>query len=213
MRRRTIVITLFVSVVLAAVTAGGFVVSMGGVAASSGTVFLADCLRLTPHVSGDKLAMRERECRKREAATSHVNVTADVERKAQLRAASHSIAPAPARVIGVVVDHQGPVGTNQTFHATSHWAGEVDGRWYLVYAGARANPASNQNTQSELRVYREATELNGGGPNVFIASYVPPDGESQPLTIMSATASVLTIGTSTGATLTFNVEHRAFSNE
>jgi hypothetical protein len=122
--------------------------------------------------SGEKLDRLQHICRLREAFISQVNVTQDLEQKARLRATPPSgEAPLPTRVVGLVSDRDGPIGTSQIFHATSHWAGSVDGRWYLVYAGAAATPGSNRNTQAELRVYREPTELNSGEPNVFVGSY------------------------------------------
>jgi hypothetical protein len=207
-------------VVMAAVATAAGVVSAGATKQPSSTNFVANCLRLTPGVSGEKLERRERECRMREAVSSGVSAARDKERKAELRerqaelralTTSPPVAPV-ARLTGLVIDSHGPIGTNETFHATAHWAGHVDQEWLLVYAGARANPATNQNTASELRIYREPGEVNSGEPNVFLGSYAPPGGGDEPLTISAASGDVLSVRTGTGANLTFNVGRRAFSS-
>jgi len=140
----------------------------GAIAASSvgsglRPTFLTNCLALHPGADADKLALRERECRRREAASSGVTLAQALEKKAQLRAhpQRRELAP-PTRLTGLVNDRQGPAGTNQTFHSTSHWAGNVDGQWYIVYAGAAVAPATNEDTRSELRIYKEPSNLNNG---------------------------------------------------
>jgi hypothetical protein len=214
MKPRNVIVIITACIVVTALGLIGFVVSAGGTSATHDSAFMARCLGLTPGARGEKLALRERECQKREAASSGLSVTQDLEQKAALRAAPRSAeGPPPKRLTGLFIERQGPAGTNQTFHATSNWAGHVDGQWYLVYAGARANPQTNQDIQSEVRVYREPAELNSNESNIFVGSYVPPGGGSGPLTIASATGSMLAIRTSTGATLSFDVGQRAISTE
>jgi hypothetical protein len=194
-----------------ALLTGGVIVA-GSAGSGPRPTFLTNCLALTAGLEDGKLARRERECRRREAASSGVTLAQALERKAQLRAHPQRAELAPStRLTGLVNDRQGPAGTNQTFHSTSHWAGNVDGQWYIVYAGAAAAPDTNENTRPELRIYKEPTDLNSGEPNVLVGSYTPPGGGHQPLTIASASAGVLTIRTSTGAMLSFDVGQRVFS--
>jgi hypothetical protein len=189
----------------------GLVSALSAGSTSTRPSFLENCLALTPGVGGEKLARRERECRRREAASAHITLAQDLEEKAKLRATRYSPETAtPTRLTGLVSDPQGPIGTNQTFHATGHWVGEVEGQWYLIYAGAKASPDTNQDTRSELLVYKEPAEVGVGDEHIFVGAYVPPAGGTEPLTITSASESTLSLRTSTGATLSFNVVQRAF---
>ncbi len=167
---------------------------------------------MTPGARGAKLEFRERVCRKRVAIISHVNFKRDLETKSRLRVTvPHQVeSPTPTRITGVVNNQQGPPGTSQTFHATSHWLGNVDGQWYAVYAGARANRETDHDTQSELRVYHEPT-FNTNELPAFLGSYTPPGGGKTPLRIVSATGDLLKIEAIIGAHLLFDVGQRSFA--
>jgi hypothetical protein len=169
---------------------------------------------LRGEISGEKLALIENECRRREAAGAGMSASQIQEQKARiLNQFTHSPKRAsltPTRVTGLIPGPAVPIGRNVTFHATGSWVGNVSGQWYLVYAGAKADPASNDSTRSELLVYKEPANLASSEEDQLIGAFIPPEGGQEPLTITSARGNMLTIKTSSGGKLLFNVVTRDF---
>jgi hypothetical protein len=170
---------------------------------------------LRGEISGEKLALIENECRSREAAGASMSASQIQEQKARILSQfTHSpkrTSLTPTRVTGLIPGPAVPIGRNLTFHATGSWAGNVSGQWYLVYAGAKADPASNENTRAELLVYKEPINLASSEEDQLIGAYTPPEGGQEPLTIARVSGNVLTIGTSTGSRLLFDVSTRSFT--
>jgi hypothetical protein len=167
----------------------------------------------------EKLEAIESECRTRETDSEKFTVAEEQAHKAELREAwpSRSVAleaaaaAAPlAHTSEVSANAEGPFGTDHVFAGTGHWIGEISGRWYEVYAGAKENPSTEQATGSELLVYTAPSWPESGRRPTLLGAFAPPGGETAPLTILGISGDVLEIQTSTGAVVRFNVADQSF---
>jgi hypothetical protein len=101
-----------------------------------------------------------------------------------------------------------PPGTGHTFASFGSWLGSVDGRKYVVFAGAKTLPSIDKAVRSEVLVYYIPSSR--GAHPVYDGAFTPPDSGRQPLRITAAHGDILTIETSTGASLHFDVAMRSF---
>lgn len=114
------------------------------------------------------------------------------------------------RATGIQVDREAPPGRSQAFATSDRWLGEVNGRLYVVYAGAKLVPARGVPIRSELLLYSARSTGENSGPPVYVGAYLPPGGGREPLRIISSHGDVLNVRTSAGAELSFDVARRAF---
>jgi hypothetical protein len=99
------------------------------------------------------------------------------------------------------------------FLATGHWVGLAGGKWYIVWAGAKRVPPSEAPVESAVVVELQPQQLGSAENDTFVGTYGTPAGERHPLTIAAANEGVLTLTTSTGQTLSFDVATRTFGRE
>lgn len=183
-------------------------------ASGASTSFFAECLRpFHEGQGGEKALLQERECRllatlKERHLTSAQRKAAKAEFRATHKPYAES--PEPARITGISVGPAAPDGLNQVFHSRATWTGEVDSQWYIVYAGAKASPDTNENVRSEVLVFRAPPTFRTGESNALVGAYNPPGDEREPLTIAAATGDVLTLRTTAGTLLSFDVATRSF---
>jgi hypothetical protein len=114
---------------------------------------------------------------------------------------------------GIEANPQNPEGNNHFFLPTTCWTGEVNGRWYEVYAGAKRSPAGEEPLlQSELHVYEDPVQERASSTEVLVlvGKYVPPAATKEALTITGSQGDVLTIKTEAGASLKFNLATSTF---
>jgi hypothetical protein len=159
---------------------------------------LQECLEITPGATGAKLAFRERECGRREAVINSETPAERASQRQRDREAYYAHTPSrrPQKMQAGVFDvGQGPPGASQVFHTVNEWDGQIDGHWYVVYAGTALDPDTAQATQAALRVYRLPPGL-GAKENehlTLVGSYVPPNAGTKALKIVSADGSTLTV--------------------
>jgi len=168
----------------------------------------------------EKLEAIEDECRVRRADSEKFTVAEEAAHKAEMRKTSAARrasqqaqvdAEAPAEAHSALsASHEGPFGSDHGFAATGHWTGEVDGRWYEVYAGAKVDPVSEAATRSELLVFSAPAAPQGDESSRLLGTFAPPGGGTEPLTITGANGDVLEVQTSTGETLRFDVATQSF---
>jgi hypothetical protein len=181
----------------------------------------ANCMAPFTGYPPEKLAPLEEECRQRAAAIANLTVAEEEAVKVALRdsapvrqtlsEAAEATSGPPARVTGLNDSREGPPGRSQAFDSTGSWGGEVDGRWYQVYAGAKMTPGANVPDGSELLVYEDPTNIQTGRRALLLGEYAPPGGGSEPLELVSASGGTLTVQTS-GSTLSFDLTTRSFSS-
>ncbi|HXN37481.1 MAG TPA: hypothetical protein VN892_05550 [Solirubrobacteraceae bacterium] len=163
----------------------------------------------------EKIASQEKECR----YLAHLNETIspqqdreDKERaRATLKPGALATGTLPQRVTGIENGSGGgPPGMSGVFLATGHWVGLVGGKWYIVWAGAKRVPPSEEPVESAVVVYLQPQKLGSAETSTFVGTYGTPAGERQPLTIAAANEGVLTLKTSTEQTLSFDVATQTF---
>jgi hypothetical protein len=181
-----------------------------GASAQSPSQDYVRCMAVVPHATGDKLERREEECEQREAVINRLTPAQRADERRQLDAqfeaqSRHAAQQAPTE--GIVESRGGPPGASQIFRTINEWDGEINGRWYVVYAGATLDPETNRAVQAELRIYREPAGLGASETEklAFVGIYVPPGSGSEPLRITAATGSTLTVATSAGTTVDLDV--------
>jgi hypothetical protein len=171
----------------------------------------------------EKLEPIESECHVREADSERFTPAEEEAHKARLREtwptrrasleASEAAAAPLARPSGLSTSREGPLGTDHRFVSTGNWSGEIAGRWYQVYAGAKVAPSTGGAIRSELLVYAAPANPRSDERPTFLGAFVPPGGGSEPLTIAAVNGDALEIKTSTGAVVSFNVASQSFLSQ
>lgn len=209
------------AVLLALLLAGGLTVALTTSNATSS--FFQECMRpftQSEREGGEqwlkeKIASQEKECRYLANLNETISPQQEQEAKERARAKHKPGALAtgtlPRRVTGIENGSGGgPAGMSGVFLATGHWVGLADGKWYIVWAGAKRVPPNEAPVESAVVVRLQPQKLGSAENGTFVGTYGTPAGERQPLTIAAANEGVLTLKTSTGQTLTFNVATRTF---
>ena len=166
-----------------------------------------------PQPIKEKIAGVEEECRHLAVINESITPAREQEAKEKFRARHKrgELNPGPEAPpeTGIIDSHEPPLGRKTVFRVENVWSGEVEGQWYIVYAGANTSP-ENGHGHPEVLVYRSPTTPNSSEPNTFVGAYSRPGHERTSLTITAASGGVLTLQTSTGATVSFDVATRTF---
>lgn len=166
-----------------------------------------------PQPIKEKIAGVEEECRHLAVINESITPAQEQEAKEKFRARHKrgELNPGPEAPpeTGIIDSREPPLGRKTAFRVENVWSGEVEGQWCIVYAGAKTSP-ENEDGPPEVLVYRSPIAPNSSEPNTFVGAYHPPGNERTPLTITAASGDVLTLQTSTGATVSFDVATRTF---
>ena len=117
-----------------------------------------------------------------------------------LRAAEAANPAVLQRHAGITAMRQGPFSAS-SFDVQNFYQGPADGTWLLVYAGATTNPATGAIAGGALNVYAEPQV---GGAMSFVGIFRAPAGTGA-LTVVAASGDHLTLRSSRGNQLTFNL--------
>jgi hypothetical protein len=128
-------------------------------------------------------------------------------RVAGLRAAGAANVAAQKRTAGITDMHQGPFPAS-SFDVRDFYQGPAQGTWLLVYAGATTNPVDGSVARGALNVYAEPQV---GGPMTFVGTFQAPAGTGA-LAVTAASGARLTLRTSRGGELTFNLATHRFTS-
>jgi hypothetical protein len=164
----------------------------------------------------EKIASQEKECRYLAYLNETITPSQEQEGLEKFRATHKpgelSTGSGGTRVTKIVDRPQPPPGV-PFFQATSHWVGSIDGQWYTVWAGATAGPPTKgvvRDIESAVVVYQQPVNLDSTESGSPMRTYSPPGGDGEPLRITAASDGVLTLQTSTGETMSFDVATRTF---
>jgi len=116
--------------------------------------------------------------------------------------------PAAARVSGVVDAHQSPFPSTE-FTVSNSWQGPVAGRWIVAFAGTWAGLSDSSHTGT-VALFDEPVNPNSAPYFNLIGVYHAPKGDLG-LTVVSYRGGVLTLKTTTGAAVRFDVASHSFS--
>jgi hypothetical protein len=153
-----------------------------------------------PAYSGGKLARitAEQNMLAKEQAEHPVKPSYSAGQSAAVAAGNQ---PAQQRSAGITNIRQGPFSP-ATFEVQDMYQGQADGTWVLVYAGATSNATGALSLYAEPQV---------GGPMTALGTFAAPAGTG-PLTVTAASGSLLTLSTSQGQRLTFNLATHQYSS-
>jgi hypothetical protein len=126
---------------------------------------------------------------------------------AGLRAAEAASPGVQERHAGITAMRQGPFAVS-SFDVQNFYQGPADGTWLLVYAGATTNPVTGAIAGGALNVYAEP---GVGGAMSFVGMFRAPLGNGA-LTVVAASGDRLTLRTSRGNQLTFNLATHAYAS-
>jgi hypothetical protein len=126
---------------------------------------------------------------------------------AGLRAAQAASVAAQKRSAGITVMHQGPFPVS-SFEVRNFYQGPARGTWLLVYAGATTNLSTGAVAGGALNVYAEPQV---GGPMTFVGIFRAPPGTGT-LAVLAASGERLTLRSSRGGELTFNLATLTFAS-
>ena len=109
--------------------------------------------------------------------------------------------PVPTRQTEIVAMHQGPF-LSSIFRVQNFYQGPVGSNWVLVYAGSKTNP-NGSSGQGGVVLYTETINQQGGfdlhPQGTFLAS------DSTTLTTIAANGNLLTLRSTSGQVLTFDL--------
>ena len=216
-------------ILLAALLTAGLVLGIAlGTSGATKTSYYQECANkfgtseraADPQWLKEKIAQEDEECEHLAAINESISPTEETEAKERFRA-SHKrgeLNPEPesSPVTGIIDSREAPLGRKETFRATNHWTGQVEGQWYVVYAGARTSPedgapGNSEDGRAEVLVYHTPDSSDSAEPNTFVAAENPSAAaERTPLTIIRASGGILTLETDTGAMMTFDVATHSF---
>jgi hypothetical protein len=146
------------------------------------------------------------EAQQARVAKSKAEHKATLSYAAGLKAAQAANGPAQTRSAGIVDMHQGPFSA-ASFDVQNVYQGPANGTWLLVYSGATINPNTGAVATGALNIYAEPQV---GGLMTFVGVFQAPAG-TPALTITAASGERLTLRTSHGNELTFNLAPGKFT--
>jgi len=117
-----------------------------------------------------------------------------------LRAAKTANPAVLQRHAGITAMRQGPFPAS-SFDVQNFYQGPADGTWLLVYSGATTSPATGAIAGGALNVY---AETQAGGAMSFVGLFRAP-ARTGALTVVAASGDRLTLRSSQGNRLTFNL--------
>jgi hypothetical protein len=126
---------------------------------------------------------------------------------AAVRAAGAANVATQRRTAGITDMHQGPFPAS-SFDVQDFYQGPAQGTWLLVYAGATTNPDTGAVARGALNVYAEPQV---GGPMTFVGTFQAPAGTGA-LAVTAAAGERLTLRSSRGGELTFNLATHRFTS-
>jgi hypothetical protein len=191
------------------------------------TSFYATCMEpSTQHEREDgqewlklKIAAEEKECSYYAKLHETISPGEEREAKAKFRAAHPPTAVTPQaeeesagrRVTGIVEGPQTPPRNpgEPYFFSVSHWTGQVNGRWYIVWAGATTeapNPdGKTGGISSGVVVGLEPAKISSGEAAKIVGIFPAPGGDREALNVAAASGSTLTLQSPGGETSSFDV--------
>lgn len=121
----------------------------------------------------------------------------------------HAVQPAPtAPLTGIVASHQAPFSASW-FSVENAWTGRVNGQYYTVYAGQKLYPGTGGTPEAGVVVYSDPANVFGGSQPHEVGLYLSATGTS-PLRIVSVHGALLSLVSSSGRSMTFNVSAKTF---
>lgn len=118
-----------------------------------------------------------------------------------------AIQAAPVRQAGILDLGQGPF-PRSTFDVHNFWQGPVGSDWVLAYAGVKMNPDGTSGLGG-IVLYTETVNSQGGFDLHPLGTFLAPNGTTA-LAITAQQGDLLTLRSTTGQQLTFNLTSHQF---
>ena len=120
------------------------------------------------------------------------------------------------RLTGIIYGVQAPPRSRGEpyFFSLSHWAGEVNGHWYVVWAGATTKrPSPDGKTRairSAVAVGREPAKVGSGEAAKIVGIFPTPGSGREFITVATVRGDELTLRSPAGRSFSFDVATRTF---